>query len=250
MAHLLGINPKKVAYLPNRKVNPEFDHLADEYEALLKQAITLSGDEPDYFAEYKIADLAQHLQSQLTTPQSVLDFGSGIGNSIPFFRKYFSGARLSNADVSLKSIEVAKARFPGSEQYLQISDCIPLPDSSQDLVFSACVFHHIPPAEHVFWLQEIKRVLKPGGFLALYEHNPVNPLTKWAVRNSPLDVNAILIAPSTLKKLVQDLDFGDSNVAYKVFFPKFLSSLRKYELHLEGLPFGAQYRLVANKSKT
>lgn len=235
--------------LSNQKENSEFDHLADDYEVLLKRAITLSGDEPDYFAEYKIADLAQYLQSRLFTPQSILDFGSGIGNSIPFFRKYFSGAQLSNADVSFKSNEVAKIRFPGNEQYLQISECIPLPDASQDLVFSACVFHHIPPSEHAFWFKEIKRVLKPGGFVALYEHNPLNPLTQWAVRNSPLDVNAVLIAPSSFKKLGQDLDFRNSKAAYKVFFPKFLSSLREYERHLEVLPLGAQYRFVANKSK-
>ena len=233
--------------MPNKKIDREFDHLADDYQALLKQAITLSGDEPDYFAEYKVADLAQFLRSQLFSPKSVLDFGSGIGNSIPFFQRYFSDAQLHNADVSLKSNEVAKMRFPGNEKYLQISDCIPLPDVSQDLVFSACVFHHILPSEQAFWLNEIKRVLKPGGYLALYEHNPLNPLTQWAVRNSPLDVNAILIPPSKFRKLVRDLEFSDANAAYKVFFPKFLARFRKYEAYLEGLPFGAQYRFVAKK---
>ena len=104
--------------MPNKKIDREFDHLADDYQALLKQSITLSGDEPDYFAEYKVADLAQFLRSQLFSPKSVLDFGSGIGNSIPFFQRYFSDAQLHNADVSLKSNEVAKMRSPGNEKYL------------------------------------------------------------------------------------------------------------------------------------
>lgn len=233
--------------MSNPAHKPEFDHLANDYAQLLSQAVTLSGEAPDYFAEYKIADLAQYLSSQSFSPQSILDFGSGVGNSIPFFRKYFKHATLNNADVSEQSHAVAKKRFPGEEYYFQIVDYIPLPDNSQDLVFSSCVFHHIEPEKHLFWLAEIMRVLKPGGYLAIYEHNPFNPLTQWVVRHSPLDVNAILISPKKMQRQFHASGFVQSFLSYKVFFPKALAFLRKYEDLLGPIPMGAQYRYVAKK---
>jgi SAM-dependent methyltransferase len=233
--------------LSSTNIKPEFDQLADDYEKLLGQAVHLSGEAPDFFAEYKIADLHQLLDSKSYCAKSILDFGSGTGNSIPFFRKYFSGAQLHNADVSPQSNAVAKKRFPGDEEFCEIKDKIPLFSDSQDLVFSSCVFHHIPPAEHAFWFQEILRVLKPGGYLAIYEHNPFNPLTQWVVRHSPLDVNAILVSPKKMMQLSHSNAFVDSQIAFKLFFPKSLSFLRPYEHLLERVPLGAQYRYVAQK---
>ena len=233
--------------LSNTKKKPEFDQLANDYAQLLSQAVTMSGEAPDYFAEYKIADLAQYLRSQSFDPRSILDFGSGVGNSLPFFRQYFAQAALNNADVSEQSNAVAKKRFPGDENYFQILEGIPLPDNSQDLVFSSCVFHHIDPADHGFWLAEIRRVLKPGGYLAIYEHNPFNPLTQWVVRHSPLDVNAILISPKKMQRQFHALGFVESTLAYKVFFPKALAFLRRYEHLLGPIPMGAQYRYAAKK---
>jgi len=105
----------------DQKNNVEFDQLADDYHLHLQDAIVLSGEGEDYFAEYKIADLKKFLTLQSFHPTKVLDFGSGTGNSVPFFRKYFPEAQLNNTDVSLNSIDVAKKRYPGSEKYLLLS---------------------------------------------------------------------------------------------------------------------------------
>ena len=233
--------------MSNTKIKPEFDQLANDYEQLLGKAVTISGEAPDYFAQYKIADLVQCLNTKFFYPQSILDFGSGIGNSIPFFRQYFAGVVLNNADVSEHSNALAKKRFPGAENYLQILENIPVANNSQDLVFTSCVFHHIPPAEHAFWFKEILRVLKPGGYLAIYEHNPLNPLTQWVVSHSPLDVNAILIPPKKIAHLFNATGFVQSELTYKVFFPKALNFLRRYESRLGSIPLGAQYRYIAKK---
>ena len=42
----------------------EFDKFADEYHASLKAGIALSGESPEYFSEYKIADIARECQQQ------------------------------------------------------------------------------------------------------------------------------------------------------------------------------------------
>jgi SAM-dependent methyltransferase len=229
------------------RMQAEFDLLADEYRVLHKENIAITGESPEYFSEYKIADLADLLNRLRLPTTNILDFGSGIGNSLPYFRKYFPGSEISCADVSARSIEIAQSRFPGQENYVRIDKNIPLPAASQDVVFSACVFHHIPHEEHLHWLNELRRITKPGGVLAIYEHNPLNPLTVRAVNTCPLDVNARLIRGGTMRKSALTTGWEDAHVDYKLFFPAILAALRPIERHLEWLCLGAQYRTMARK---
>lgn len=225
----------------------EFDLLADDYLTQHTANVAITGEPPEYFAEYKIRDLAGVLRSRGMDAGRVLDFGSGIGNSIPFFRKYLQDSELTCADVSARSIEIARARFPGDENYVLVGNGIPLPTHSQDVVFSACVFHHIPHVEHHIWLSELHRVARPGSLLVIYEHNPLNPLTVRAVNTCPLDVNAKLIRAATMRARAVMSGWEDAHVAYKVFFPSALRSLRVLERHLGWLSLGAQYRLTGRR---
>lgn len=227
----------------------EFDGLADSYRDVHEENIAITGELPEYFSEYKISDLRGFVDGISAPDENVLDFGSGIGNSLPFFRKYFPNSRVTCADVSLKSLDIAKARFPGVEEYTHIEDTLPVSSDSQDIVFSACVFHHIPHEEHGRWLKEILRVLRPGGMLAIYEHNPLNPLTRHAVNTCPLDVNAHLIHGREMRRRALNSGWERAEVAYKVFFPAKLATLRVLEKHLEWLALGAQYRLISFKPR-
>jgi SAM-dependent methyltransferase len=223
----------------------EFDALADDYHAQHKANIAISGEEPEYFARYKIEDLAGLVAARRAPCRDILDFGSGIGNSIPHFRACFAGSRLTCSDVSQRSLDIASTRFPGAEAFLPINEGIGLASASQDIVFSACVFHHIPHDQHQFWLQELLRIVRPGGLLAIYEHNPLNPLTLRAVNTCPLDVNARLIAGFSMRKRVRDAGWRKARVDYRLFFPAALKALRPMEPSLAWLPLGAQYRLAA-----
>ncbi len=226
----------------------EFDLLADEYHLQHKENVAMTGESPEYFSEYKIADLTKWLNRQRLPVENILDFGSGIGNSLPYFRKYFSDSELSCADVSARSIEIAQTRFPGAENYFLVDQVIQLPSESQDVVFSACVFHHIPHEEHLHWLAELRRITKPGGVLAIYEHNPLNPLTVRAVNTCPIDVNAKLIRGGTMRNRAVVAGWRDAHVDYKLFFPSALAVMRPMERHLEWLCLGAQYRMLARRS--
>lgn len=230
------------------ELRAEFDRLADAYRDLHEANVAITGEAPEFFAEYKVADLANLVQQHGRTVRDILDFGSGIGNSIPWFRKYFPRARLSCADVSPRSIEVARERFPGPERHVLVQARIPLAPASQDVVFSACVFHHIPHEEHLRWLRELRRVVRPGGLLVVYEHNPANPLTVHAVRTCPLDVNARLVQPVQLRCHAAQAGWRSGRVDYKLFFPRVLRMLRPLEAHLEWLPLGAQYRFLAHQA--
>ena len=144
---------EKIPPANDQRMRAEFDSLADEYHDQHKENVAITGENPEFFSEYKIADLASLVREEKLACSSIFDFGSGIGNSLPYFRKYFPESQVSCGDVSSRSVEIAKSRFPGKENYILIDDSIPLPDGSQDIVFSACVFHHIPHESHNHWLR-------------------------------------------------------------------------------------------------
>src|SRR5215470_3445533 len=97
------------------RVSPKF---ADEYRATHARNIRLSGESPDYFAEYKVQEVAAALAADDgASALDLLDFGGGIGTSLPYFRKHLPGARVTCADVSRKSLALAATRFPGLAEF-------------------------------------------------------------------------------------------------------------------------------------
>jgi ubiquinone/menaquinone biosynthesis C-methylase UbiE len=221
----------------------EFDRFADEYDQLHVENIAVNGEEPEFFHEYKIRVLRRMVGERNVAAESILDFGSGIGNSTPFLRRYFPAARLAGADVSQRSLELAEARFPGMSTGLRIENQrIPEKDGEFSISFSACVFHHIPHEEHAHWLGELRRVTRPGGMLAIFEHNP---LTVRAVNTCPFDENARLIRAKELVERFRASGWKDVKAEYHVFFPHALAGLRGLEPYLSGVPFGGQYSVSA-----
>jgi SAM-dependent methyltransferase len=226
----------------------EFDKFADEYDALLRDSVRASGEDPAYFAEYKVRDVARLAGAEDTRPLRILDFGSGSGGSIGFFRYYFPSAELVCLDVSRRSLVHARRRADALGSFVCFDgETIPFADGGFDVVFTACVFHHIPAERHVPLLGEMRRVLRPGGALFLFEHNPLNPLTRRAVDSCAFDRDAVLIGAGEMAAHARAGGFADAAVAYRVFFPRILAALRPLERLLERVPIGAQYRLHATK---
>jgi ubiquinone/menaquinone biosynthesis C-methylase UbiE len=224
----------------------EFDRFADEYDQVHEENIAVTGEKPEFFHEYKIKELVRMAQDRSLRPDSILDFGSGIGNSTPYLHRYFPTATLAGAEVSQRSLDVAESRFPDMSTSLLIDgQRIPAKDNTFDITFSACVFHHIPHEEHLHWLRELHRVTRRGGMLAIFEHNPLNPLTVRAVNTCPFDQNARLVRAKGLVARYQESGWKDTKVNYHLFFPHVLSALRGLEPYLSGIPFGGQYSVTA-----
>lgn len=228
----------------------EFDKFADEYKALHVANLRLSGEPPDYFAEYKVRDLRDRsgLTDDRTAQVRVLDFGAGVGTSAAYFKTYFPGTRVTCVDVSMRSLEIAAARFASNADFVAFDGGrLPFADGTFHLAFSACVFHHIAGSEHPSLLAELCRVMRPDGQLMIYEHNPLNPLTVHTVNTCSFDENAVLIRGRTMKQRLNRAGFRDPEVKYRVFFPRPLKWLRPLERFLGWLPLGAQYYVLAKK---
>lgn len=218
----------------------QFDRYVETYEALHEANIRLSGEEPSYFAEYKVREVAGLLKGEVIA--QVLDFGAGLGTSVPYFRTHFPESRLVCVDVSRDSLGEAARRHGAAAQFVTCDGGnIPLGDGSCDLVFAACVFHHIPHADHPNVLSELRRVLRPGGNLFVFEHNPLNPVTVHAVNTCPFDADAELVRAGPMRRRVRGAGFSIMKTDYCIFFPQFLRALRPLEKYLAWFPLGAQY---------
>ena len=229
----------------------EFDKFAEEYRNLHAASIAISGEQPDYFAEYKIADITREyyrLPHVGSASPAILDFGAGSGGLVPFVRRHLPGSQLTCLDVSKRCLEVAEKRFPACAQYVHF-DGIHIPFSAEHfhIAYAACVFHHIDPTEHVPLLQELRRVIRPDGMLAVFEHNPYNPLTVRIVNNCVFDENAQLIRAGKMKKQLEAAGFSHTRIRYRIFFPHALRILRPLERVLTWLPLGGQYYVLARR---
>ena len=152
-------------------------------------------------------------------------------------------------DVSRKSLDVGAARFGDAAEFTHFDGrTIPFPDGTFDVALASCVFHHIPHDEHVALLAEIRRVLNPGGRLFVFEHNPLNPLTRYAVNTCEFDEHAKLVLAPTMRRRARDAGFVAADVRYRIFFPHLLRRLRPLEARLTWLPLGAQYYVAARKA--
>lgn len=224
----------------------EFDAYVDEYDAQHAQSVKLSGEDPEFFAEYKAKEAVRVAAAAGLGPQRIMDFGAGRGNCIAHLQREFPEAALTALDVSSRSLTHCAARaIRPLETVCYDGQTLPFDDGSFDLIFTACVFHHIPEADHIRLLAEIRRTLSPKGRFVLFEHNPWNPLTRHAVATCPFDVNAVLISAPEMRRRFRAAGFSDIDLKWTLFFPAFAAPLRPLEDGLGWLPLGAQYRLSA-----
>jgi SAM-dependent methyltransferase len=226
----------------------EFDKFADEYHNLHQENIRITGENPEYFAEYKIRDLSRVEQIVGGEVKNILDFGTGVGSSIPFLAQYFPGTSLFGTDVSENSLTIARKRFPGLGEFsLFDGNMLPYSEGQFDLALATCVFHHIPANEHIQLIQEVSRTLRSGGAFMIYEHNPINPMTLHAVNTCSFDENAVLLKRCQVRNVLREAGMEVVMQEYRVFFPAILKFLRPLEKYLTWFPLGAQHFVVGKK---
>jgi SAM-dependent methyltransferase len=124
---------------------------------------------------------------------SVLDLGCGSARVLPHVARLTSGARCVGCDVDAAAIEWASRRHPQLEWAVSRSEPpLPFDDGSFELVYSISVLTHLGADSQDRWLQEIRRVLKPGGVALLSVHGPFafdqfrtgQVTTGWCVRDA------------------------------------------------------------------
>jgi len=216
-----------------------FDRHARTYDEMHGESIKASGEPTTYFAAYKLRCLIR-----LGAKEPVLDFGCGIGNLTEQLVKKFG--RVHAYDPSAESLRFAKDRAPGAELHAAHED---IPNGVFETVVLSGVLHHVDPSERMALLATAKDKLAPGGTVVVFEHNPLNPLTRRAVAACAFDDDAVLLWPWEVRRILLDAGFREANVKYIVFFPRLLAVLRPLEAWLSRAWFGAQTMTTATKPR-
>jgi SAM-dependent methyltransferase len=125
---------------------------------------------------------------------------------------------------------------------------VPMKSGSVDFAYASCVFHHVHPSARGGVLREIWRVLKPGGYFFMIEHNLSNPLTRRLLQGCAMDADAQFFAPAEGERMLDEAGFESVASRHLVFSPApSLPVFRSLESLFEKLPIGAQYATFGRK---
>jgi SAM-dependent methyltransferase len=145
-------------------------NLVAQTSVLYERDVAVRADPDEYFAGGYLGAL-MYLQTveefgfDLRAARAVLDFGCGAAKNIRLLRG-IRDLRLVGTDINLAQIEWARQHVPGVE--FHVNELGPplhfAEDDAFDLVTAASVFTHIPLDLQRPWLDEIRRILRPGGY--------------------------------------------------------------------------------------
>jgi SAM-dependent methyltransferase len=198
-----------------------FDRVGPGYEAAVARSIRFAGRPHDVYTRAKVDALLRLARQRLTgTPARALDVGCGIGLADRHLMPYVDS--LHGVDVSEAMVEQARLRNPGVEYRFYDGSVLPYDSEQFDLVFAICVLHHVEPEARGALLRELRRVARPGGLIAVFEHNPRNPLTRRVVHTCAAGVDV-------------------TDEEYLLVFPWRARLLQALERRLARVPLGAQY---------
>ncbi|MBI1392917.1 MAG: methyltransferase domain-containing protein [Alphaproteobacteria bacterium] len=179
-------------------------------------------------------------------PLSFLGLVAGGVASAPRLTDIFPGAQRLQIDADWGRNEGSnngEARSPASGA----PDVAPLSldEGSVDVAFAAFLFDMLVDREHGSRLREIRRVIRPGGELYLFERNPA-ALFPGLVDDSeagvaPDSARRSPIAGKELSRRLAMTGFTVKGLAYGRLFPSSLTFLRPLERALGGAPLGAVY---------
>jgi len=128
---------------------------------------------------------------------------------------------------------------------------LPFASGAFDVAFAFCVYHHLDAADHVRHLRELARVVRQGGLVCVFEHNPVNPVTRRVFDRAPIDRGCTMIRAGRLRGVFGEAGLQRVRHGYILFIPQSLSATLGFlERWLEWLPLGGQYFVSGRTSES
>jgi len=191
------INPKELGMEAYRSVKQaDYTKEAEVYD--LKRFAHQAGQ---FYAELSNQIIFDHLEAK--QGDRILDLATGTGRvSVGLAEK---GVSIFGADLTWKMIERAreKATKKGLKNVsFHLADGLQLPykDNTFDKIVSIRFFHILPFEMQKAILQEVRRVLKPGGIFIVEFNSPFAGLFLWAWRRDHL-----VIWPRQVRELFQGM---------------------------------------------
>jgi 2-polyprenyl-3-methyl-5-hydroxy-6-metoxy-1,4-benzoquinol methylase len=101
---------------------------------------------------------------------AILDFGCGCGRVLRHLHS-LDQTRICGTDYNPHLIEWCRANLPfGHFQVNRLAPPLNYIDAEFDLVYALSVFTHLTETLQFQWMNELSRLVKPGGYLMLSTH--------------------------------------------------------------------------------
>ncbi|HEY9863911.1 MAG TPA: class I SAM-dependent methyltransferase [Candidatus Obscuribacterales bacterium] len=111
----------------------------------------------------------------LTPETQILDLCCGSGQATGVLVEY--SQNVTGLDASPLSLKRAQNNVPQAQYVQGFAENMPFGDNSFDLVHTSAALHEMNPEQLQQILNEVYRVLKPGGIFTLVDfHSPTNPI--------------------------------------------------------------------------
>jgi SAM-dependent methyltransferase len=223
----------------------DYDRYRDRYREELDRAVSFAGTSHDFFTRAKAEELVRLARLHLGDPARLeaLDVGCGIGLTDRHLAGRFRA--LSGTDVSPSVLETAARENPGVRYELSERGRLPFDDGAFHLAFAVCVVQVVAPEERPRFVAELARVTRQGGLAVVFEHNPLNPLTRFVVHRCEFGEDARMLRMAEAERLFHENGLAPVDRGFLLLFPSRRKRVLALERALRPLPLGAQYYVAA-----
>jgi ubiquinone/menaquinone biosynthesis C-methylase UbiE len=227
----------------------DFDAHARRYEEAVDQSVSFTRRNSAFYASRKVEVLEEILGPEVGPLQglSVLDVGCGTGTTDRVLTPRVG--RLYGVDVSEEMLAHARINVPDAHFSWYDGEKLPFPDETFDAVTAICVLHHVPISGRFKLVSEMARVAHPEGVVAIFEHNPLNPLTRHAVNSCELDYDAVLLRSRETLELLREAVGSEPRLCNYLFSPLGGPVGLAIDRGLQRLPLGGQYAAWAKRPR-
>ena len=225
----------------------DFELYKDNYQQKVQESIKFAGQNLDFFTEVKVRNLLDLSLRHQGDPKrlTILDVGCGVGITDYHLTGHFK--KLHGIDLGPGMIRKASALNPKASYRYYKGGKLPYPTGSMDVTFAICVMHHVPQNQIASFTREMVRVTRKDGIIAVFEHNPWNPLTLRAVSTCDLDGDAILLRRTQVAQLLEAAGAAVVEKKYILFTPIRGTFFALLDRWFGFIPLGAQYFVAARK---
>jgi SAM-dependent methyltransferase len=142
----------------------------------------------------RIENLARcYLGRETKELERILDWGVGCGRVARHFLER-GQTNIYGADIDAVNIDWLRKELRwNNATCIDLDPPMPYPDDHFDLVYGHSVFTHLSQFDHFLWINEIKRILKPGG-IALLTVTTEDGLYAARHRNFPKELSQLYAA--------------------------------------------------------
>ena len=156
---------------------------------------------PKHVANHYIEKRTRLVKDLLPLGGLVLDVGCGTGQL---------GAAIASEGYDVFGVDLAASMLGKARQrglvgtYAAVTTALPFADDTFDLALTVATLHHLETPERVAaTVSEMGRIVKRGGFVVLWDHNPANPYWPILMKRVPQDSGDERLVPQA--ELIQDV---------------------------------------------